>query len=157
MARRKKLTASQEDYLEAILFEVRQSGSARVRDIAGRLGVAMPSVTGALRTLGERGLVNYSPYELVTLSGPGRRLAEKIAGRHRVLHRFFTEVLGVEEALAAENACRIEHAVDEAILERVRRLLAFVAGGGKKFLAAYRGFCAAQAGGTPPGREAPEP
>jgi len=124
---RTKLTASQEDYLEAVLLEVRRNGSARVRDVAARLDVAMPSVTGALKALAKRGLVNYQPYELITLTPRGRRLGEKVAGRHRALREFFTDVLGVEPATAERNACRIEHAVDDDLLERLRSFAAFVA------------------------------
>ncbi len=136
----KKVTASQEDYLEAILLEIRQTGSARVRDIAARLDVAAPSVTGSLKTLAGRGLVNHSPYELVTLTDAGRDLAETVAGRHRVLQEFFTRVLGVDPAAAERNACRIEHAVDEDLLAGLRSFVAFVADNpdARKSLAAFK-------------------
>ena len=151
---RKKLTASQEDYLEAILLEIRQRGAARVRDVAGRLHVAMPSVTGALKTLAKRGLVNYRPYELVTLTDRGRRLAEKIAGRHRALQEFFTGVLGVDPATAERNACRIEHAVDDELLSRLKSFAAFVAESDdtRGVLAAYQRFRARRG----KGRSAPK-
>ncbi len=136
--RKKRLSASQEDYLEAILLEVRRRGTARVRDIAARLEVAMPSVTGALKALARRRLIHYSPYEQVTLTDRGRQQAERVAGRHRVLQRFFTEVLGVSRPVAAANACRIEHAVDETILQRMARWLDDAPGG--------------RASGTAPGR-----
>ena len=148
---RKRLTASQEDYLEAILLEIRQRGAARVRDVAGRLQVAMPSVTGALKTLAKRGLVNYRPYELVTLTERGRRLAEKIAGRHRALQAFFTDVLGVDAAAAERNACRIEHAVDDELLARLESFAAFVAASAdaRGQLAAFKRFRAARGRARP--------
>ena len=123
---RKKLTASLEDYLEAILFVVRQKRVARVRDIAGRVGVGMPSVTAALKTLSERKLVNYDPYQVVTLTDRGREVAEEISDRHFMLRRFLRDVLGLDSESAEANACRMEHAVDGALLERLTRFAEFL-------------------------------
>ena len=68
----KRLTPSLEDYLETILLLVRRDRVARVRDIAGHMGVAMSSVTAALKSLSKRKLVNYDPYEVITLTASGR-------------------------------------------------------------------------------------
>ncbi|HUT59480.1 MAG TPA: metal-dependent transcriptional regulator [Phycisphaerae bacterium] len=125
----RKLTASQEDYLEAILALLAERGAARVRDIARRLRVAMPSVTRALGALARRGLVNYAPYEQATLTDRGRELAEGVRSQHRVLVRFLTEVLGLDAKAADANACRMEHAVDESVLRRIKDLQEFVSGG----------------------------
>ncbi len=73
-----KLTASQEDYLEAIWALIWKEGFARVGDIAEWLGVSTPSVIGALKTLAKRDLVEYSPHKYVTLSDVGMELAEKM-------------------------------------------------------------------------------
>ena len=75
-AQSRRLTASLEDYLEAVLMLVRQKRVARVRDIAKRVGVGMPSVTTALKGLARRELVNHDPYEAVTLTDRGREVAE---------------------------------------------------------------------------------
>jgi len=123
---RKKLTASLEDYLEAILFVVRQKRVARVGDIARRVGVGMPSVTAALKALSERKLVNYHPYQAVTLTDRGREVAEEISGRHFMLRRFLRDVLGLDSESAEANACRMEHAVDGALLERLTRFAEFL-------------------------------
>lgn len=120
------LSASLEDYLEAILELLRGQRRARVKDIAERLGVTMPSVTGALHTLAERGLVNYRPYEAVTLTKRGREAAEGVRRRHEALTTFFREVLGLEARVAEENACRIEHVIDEEVLERLTCYLEFL-------------------------------
>jgi len=122
----KKLTSSLEDYLEAILFVVRQKRVARVRDIAERVGVGMPSVTAALKTLARRKLVNYDPYQAVTLTDRGRELAEQISHRHHALRRFLADVLGLDSDAADANACRMEHAVDDELLERLIRFAEFI-------------------------------
>ena len=125
----RKLTASQEDYLEAILALTADRQAARVRDIARRLGVAMPSVTRALKGLARRRLVHYAPYEQVTLTDRGRTLAEGVRGQHRILVRFLTEVLGLDARTANANACRMEHAVDDRVLGQLQRLEEFVSDG----------------------------
>jgi DtxR family Mn-dependent transcriptional regulator len=122
----RKLTASLEDYLEAILAVIRQKRVARVRDIADRVGVGMPSVTAALKTLAERGLVNYEAYRAVTLTARGREVAEEVSRRHVLLRRFLVDVLGLDAETAEANACRMEHAVDEPLLERLARFAAFL-------------------------------
>lgn len=122
----RNLTASQEDYLEAILGLIHQTGSARVRDIAKRMKVAMPSVTVALRALSKRRLVRYEPYELVTLNDRGQLVAEKILRRHKALREFLTGVLDVDDDAAEANACRIEHAVGDGVMRRLNCFLGFM-------------------------------
>ena len=125
-AAKKKLTSSLEDYLEAILHLIRRDRVARVRDIAARLGVGMPAVTAALKTLSKRGLVNYDPYQVITLTSHGREVAEKISRRHALLRQFLTGVLGMDSAAAEANACRMEHAADDELLERLRQFTQFL-------------------------------
>ena len=122
----RSLTASQEDYLEAILGLMRETGAARVRDIAKRRKVAKSSVTAALRSLAKRKLVHYQPYELVTLSDRGKLLAERVRRRHKILSDFLTGVLDADERIAEANACRIEHAVGVIVMERLSCFLEFM-------------------------------
>ena len=120
------LSESLEDYLEAIHHVVRAKGAARGKDIAERLKVNRSSVTGALRALAEKKLVNYAPYDLVTLTPEGERVAERIIHRHDVLKSFISRVLGVEEQVAEEDACRMEHAASQAVLDRLAQFIDFV-------------------------------
>ena len=143
---RKKLTASQEDYLEAIWMLIWREGVARVRDIADWLGVSMPSVSGALKALAERKLVEYSPHKYVCLSDRGMELAEKILARHKMLRKFLTDVLNLDEQLADGNACRIEHAVDELVAQRLSYFVQFVAQNAEASQLAeqFKAFCRQQ-------------
>ena len=68
-----ELSASLEDYVEAIFNLVGESKVARCKDIAQSLGVSRSSVTGALRLLKDKGLANYEPYGYVTLTDDGQR------------------------------------------------------------------------------------
>jgi DtxR family Mn-dependent transcriptional regulator len=120
------LTATLEDYIEAVGKLIRDKGVARVRDIARELKVHKSTVTSALKNLAERGLVNYEPYEMTTLTPRGEKAAREIGGRHRVIHDFLLEVLCVEESAADENACRMEHVMDREVLARLALFARFV-------------------------------
>ncbi len=120
------LSASLEDYLEAILHVVTEKHVARVKDISRRLNVNYSSVSGALRTLAKKNLVNYSPYEVVTLTPEGRAKAEEVVRRHETLKTFFSDVLKLEDAVADETACKLEHIVSPEVMDRFSRLVQFV-------------------------------
>ena len=121
-----RLTASQEDYLEAIYNIVDDKTAARAKDIAEYLAVRASSVTGALRTLRAMGLVNYAPYDLITLTEKGALAAEEIVRRHKALENFLVNVLGVDEREADEAACKMEHSVPKAIVERLVKYAEYV-------------------------------
>jgi len=126
MAERKGLSASLEDYLEATFIGVQESGVARVRDIAKRVGVSMPSVNTALKRLAEQGLVTHEPYEFVQLTEQGLEAAGRIHRRHEILRRFLADVLGVPSAIAEEDACRMEHGLHRTTVTQLRRFLEYV-------------------------------
>ena len=119
-----RLSSSLEDYLEAIHHVVARKDAARVKDIAERKGVSASSVTGALRALAERGLVNYAPYDIVTLTERGAALAQGVVRRHDALREFFERVLEVAPDTAEEAACRMEHAMPRDVLEKLVRFVA---------------------------------
>jgi DtxR family Mn-dependent transcriptional regulator len=110
------LSASLEDYLEVILQLERVSRVARVSEIAGRLGVSRPSVTGALKNLGARQLVAHAPYGHVTLTEDGARIAGEVERRHLAIRDFLTGVLGVPCDRAESTACKMEHVLEPEIL-----------------------------------------
>ncbi|MFA5865383.1 MAG: metal-dependent transcriptional regulator [Phycisphaerae bacterium] len=124
-----QLSASLEDYLEAIYWVSREHGVARVSQIADRIAVGKSSVTAALKLLSEKGYVNYDPYQYISLTGTGEALALDVVWRHDVLKRFFIEVLGINETLAGETACKMEHHIHREVLDR---LLKFVQSVGKE-------------------------
>jgi DtxR family Mn-dependent transcriptional regulator len=113
------ISASMENYLEAIYLLTREKSVARSRDIAGRLGVNRSSVTGALKALRERRLVNYEPYGYVTLTRTGRDAARRVRRRHEALRDFFVNCLAIDEHEADEAACRMEHGISKHIVDRL--------------------------------------
>ena len=120
------LSPSLENYLEAILLLIREQAVARSKDIATRLKVTRASVTGALRALGERGLVNYEPYGFVTLTEIGEKAASRVLRRHEALRDFFVNVLAIDKEEADEVACRMEHGISKHVVDRLIDFAEFV-------------------------------
>lgn len=120
------LSASLEDYLEAIYSIVRLKQAARAKDISKRLGVNSSSVTGALHSLSEKRLINYAPYDIVTLTPKGEKIARDVFHRHTVLQEFFVKVLGVDIESAGESACKMEHEISSDILQRLTLFVEFI-------------------------------
>jgi len=138
------LTASLEDYLEAIFHIIAEKQAVRPKDIAKRLKVSNSSVTGALRSLADKGLINYAPYDVISLTPSGKTAAKDVVRRHEVLRDFFVKVLAVEELDADKAACRMEHAISKAILQRFIDFVNFVEvcpRAGAKWIAGFGYYC----------------
>jgi DtxR family Mn-dependent transcriptional regulator len=144
MPKSKRLSASMEDYLEAIYHIVSEKKAARAKDIAVRMAVNSASVTGALRLLADKGHINYAPYDVITLTPEGETLARDIVRRHEILKDFFTKILDVNEQEAEDNACKMEHAISPLIIDRLVRFVEFIQicpRGGEEWIGGFRQFC----------------
>ncbi len=138
------LSSSLEDYLETIYLIVQKKKAARAKDIAVELKVKASSVTGALRLLSEKGLVNYAPYDIITLTSAGEKIALDVLKRHKALHDFLKDVLGIEEQEANDSACKLEHAISPVVLERLISFIDFVQKCprvGTQWLDEFNSFC----------------
>ena len=111
---------SSEDYLEAMLMLREEKGYIRSIDVAERLGVTKPSVSYATKRLRENGYIHMDADGLITLTDRGLEIAGRMLTRHRFLTAFLLR-LGVSEAVAREDACRIEHALSEETFAAMRR------------------------------------
>jgi DtxR family Mn-dependent transcriptional regulator len=120
------LSATMEDYLEAIYQLQEQQQVARVRDIARLLGVKMPSVSGALKTLAARELIQHEKYGYATLTPQGRELAEQVHRRHHAIVELLRRVMLLAPEQAEDEACRLEHALSAESLERLLLLTQFM-------------------------------
>ena len=109
------MSNSTEEYLEA-LYNLTQDGkTATTSEISNRMKVSPASVTEMIKKLSENGYVNYSPYQGVTLTGEGYRLAEKMTRKHRLLERFLHDILKIGNDRVHREACEMEHVLsDEA-------------------------------------------
>ena len=99
---------------------------ARSKDIADRLGVNRGSVTAALKGLRDRGLIHYEPYSFITLTPKGAAIAGEINRRHRVIKNFLIHVLQLDERTAEDNACRMEHVMDLAAVDRLVNFIEYI-------------------------------
>ncbi len=121
-----KLSASLEDYLEAIFNLAGESNVAHSKDIAELLDVSRSSVTGALRILKKKGLANYRPYDSVTLTGAGRAAAAEVVQKHNILKSFLVNILGVDVDIAQRAACKAEHTLGPEVIARLLCFIEFV-------------------------------
>ena len=115
----KKLYASGEDYLEAVLVLQKEKGMVRSVDVARHMDVSKPSVCHAVATLKNVGFLTMDDGFFLHLTNIGREVAEQIYEKHR----FFTERLiaaGVDPETAEADACRIEHVISEESFRRLK-------------------------------------
>lgn len=109
-----------EEYLETILYLIRKNqGPAKTKQISEELNVSPPSVTEMVKKLNSSGLVEYTPYQGVELTEKGADEALKIKRKHQVLETFLVEVLNFDRKQAHKEACELEHAVSDAVLEKI--------------------------------------
>lgn len=111
---------SAEDYLETILMQCLQSGSARSVDIAAHLNVTKPSVSFAMKRLRENGYILMDRDNRITLTPSGEAIAQRILERHNLLTEFLMR-LGISEETARADACKMEHDLSDETFEAIRR------------------------------------
>jgi DtxR family transcriptional regulator, Mn-dependent transcriptional regulator len=113
-----------EEYLETILYLIRKNqGPAKTKQISEELNVSPPSVTEMIKKLNSSGLVEYKPYQGVELTEKGTDQAIRIKRKHQVLETFLADVLDFDRKEAHKEACELEHAVSDAVLERLYEFL----------------------------------
>jgi len=115
------LSASLEDYLEAITRIADAGEVVRTKCIAKDLGIRNASVTGALHSLSKKGFINYEPYGSISLTSKGLRTGRELLRSHHALRDFLMTVLGVESARADTVACSMEHVMPPDVMRRFVR------------------------------------
>ena len=113
------LTGSTEDYLKAIYELERTDGEAATSDIAKRLAIAPPSVTGMVRRLVALELITHERYRGVTLTPAGRRAALGMLRRHRIIEAYLSRALGYPWDRVHDEAERLEHAASDELIDRM--------------------------------------
>jgi DtxR family Mn-dependent transcriptional regulator len=115
-----------EDYLEAVVVLGGGKREVRVTQLSKALGVKKPSVTSALKKLSRQGLVEHKRYGRVMLTIEGERIARDVFRRHEALRHLLADILNVDPEIAAEDACKMEHSLSPASLERLAKFIEFV-------------------------------
>jgi len=110
---------SAEDYLEAILILRERQGNVRSIDVVHQLKITKPSVSAAMKRFRENGYIEMDHDGFITLLPPGEEIAQRIYNRHKLLTRFLV-LLGVDEEVAAADACKMEHDLSEESFEKMK-------------------------------------
>lgn len=118
-----------ENYIKSIyLLSSGAGGSpAATGQLSAALGVSPGTVTSMLKTLGESGLVTYTPYEGVHLTPSGTKLALRVLRRHRLIELFLARTLGLSWDEVHEEAEHMEHSVSDRLIDRIDEHLGFPA------------------------------
>ena len=114
----RKTHESAEDYLEKILILRERNGNVRSIDIVNEMNYSKPSISIAMKKLRAEGLVEMDPNGYITLTSKGEEIAQRIYKRHRLLKKVLMAI-GVEEETAAEEACRIEHDINDDTYDKI--------------------------------------
>lgn len=117
-----KMRESAENYLETILILCQRNGKVRSIDIVNELAFTKPSISVAMKKLRESGHITVSDGGFIELTPLGRHVAETMYERHHLLSNWLIS-LGVDEAVAVEDACRIEHVISQESFEKIRELV----------------------------------
>lgn len=115
-----QLQESGEMYLETLLILSKKEPHVRSLDIAEYMGYSKPSVSRAVHILKDANMIEIDKYGFLTLTDDGKSIAEKIYERHLVLKDIFIK-LGVDEQIANDDACRIEHAISDQTFDAIKR------------------------------------
>lgn len=121
----KTLSSGLEDYLEAIYIAYLNEKPLKGAELARQLNISRASVSEALSKLVAKNLINYSSYEAISITAKGIEEAKKVYAKHHTLEQFFESVLGIEKNEASENACKIEHIINQNILNEMSRFTKF--------------------------------
>ena len=115
-----QVTESSENYLETILFLSRSLPVVRSVDIANELGYKKSSVSVAMKNLREKNHITVTDSGFIYLTDSGRKIAEMISERHEFLSKWLIS-LGVDENIATDDACRIEHVISAESFEAIKK------------------------------------
>jgi Mn-dependent DtxR family transcriptional regulator len=116
------LQESGEMYLETIYTLTRERSSVRSIDVCEHMGFSKPSVSRAIGLLKSGGFVQVDAKGYLTLTAQGEEVAKRTFDRHRLLKEVFVR-LGVDEAVADADACKIEHHISDQTMEALKRHL----------------------------------
>ena len=117
-----KLQESGEMYLETILILSERIVNVRSIDIADEMGYSKPSVSRAVNLLKKDGYINIDKNGFLTFTEIGREKAESIYARHKILTKFL-RMIGVDEATALADACKMEHTISDKSFEALKAYL----------------------------------
>jgi Mn-dependent DtxR family transcriptional regulator len=113
-----------EDYVELIYILQKEKEIVHTKDIASALDISPASVTEIFQKLSNEGYINYEKYSGVILTEKGRKIGIDTKKKHDTLKSFLI-LLGVDDKIADEDACKIEHNVNPETMRKLRKFVKF--------------------------------
>ena len=118
VVRHEKSHESAEDYLENILILRERNGNVRSIDIVNEMNYSKPSISIAMKKLRTEGFVEMDLNGYITLTERGEEIAQRIYSRHKLLEKVLMAI-GVDQETASEEACRIEHDINDDTYDKI--------------------------------------
>jgi DtxR family Mn-dependent transcriptional regulator len=139
-----ELTESLQDYLFEIYIVSINDKVVRLKDVAKRRNVKLPSVVNAIKELAQMGLVTHEYYGYIELTEAGVDEATKLFERHKTLYKFLHEILGINEDLSEKDAHKIEHDLSKETILKLTKFIEFIESSrkvqGNDFIEQFRKF-----------------
>ena len=116
---KQKINESMENYLETILILSKSRPVVRAVDIAEEMGFKKSSVSVAMKKLRESNDIEVTREGFIYLTDSGKKIANTIYERHVLMSKWLIS-LGVDEKIAREDACRIEHVLSKESFQAIK-------------------------------------
>lgn len=113
------ITSGLQDYIELIYNTISQNKEIKAIDIANYFKISRASVSEALIRLADLDLIVYEGRKGIKITQKGINEAKQIHKKHLILERFFCEVLNADIEISSKNACKIEHVIDEELIDKI--------------------------------------
>lgn len=114
-----EIKESAENYLETILVLSQKNAAVRSIDIANEMNFTKASISIAMKRLREDGYINMDDDRMITLTPKGKNIASMVYERHQIIAKILI-ALGVDEATAYEDSCKIEHDLSQKSFEKIK-------------------------------------
>ena len=116
-------TANKEDYLRGLYILEEEKGEIKSIDLAHYLNVSKPSVSEMVQELNKEGLVSYKKYSRLKFTSKGKKIAQKLTSKHRLIELFLKNILKIDSKNVHQEAHRLEHAFSDQSISKIRKLL----------------------------------
>ena len=116
---------SLEDYIEYIYTSLSNGKELKAIDIAKKFNISRASVSEALIRLCELGLVIYEGRKGIIVTEKGEIEAKRVIKKHQILLDFINKTLNIEFEKASDNACKIEHVIDDDVVSILEKFNQF--------------------------------
>ena len=116
-------TSNKEDYLRGLYILEEEKGEMKSIDLAHYLNVSKPSVSEMVKELNKKGMVSYKKYSKIKFTSKGKKIAQKLTSKHRLIEIFLKNMLKIKSNNVHQEAHRLEHAFSDESIGKLRKIL----------------------------------